>query len=228
MFLLDLHKIIVNQLLSIFMHSISLDEILENLSEISRILVSFYTYCKDNNYELAIVIISNDFYFLSGYLEYYNYNITYHNNNWITLDNNTGNMELNNLISILLQIADIAKTNISNMYLYNWGGQGGEIYKKIVFIDGKLEVENIDIEYLDSNKESDLMVKSYYLIGDILCLQITRDFANREIYETVWNEIIEKNMEMEDEMVWTNKDDYYDFMKNYLLNYINSWLASST
>jgi hypothetical protein len=211
-FLLDLFYTINDLFNNSFRHSINFDEIFENYIEIIRIYAYFYNYCKNNNYELAIIVFGNEFDFLVEYLEYHNYKITYHHNNWVSLDNNTENVELHNLINMLLQISDISRNNIMNKICYNWGGPGGYIYGKNTFTDGKIETINLDIESLDIAFERRLLWNSYSIIGDILFLLITRNYINREYYEEFWYEIIKKNMEHE--TVWGNVE--YELMKNYL------------
>jgi len=216
-FLMDLLEKVINQVLDFNISYEYMEELLNNLTVISNIINNYNNFCKNNNYELATIVFNNNFYFLNEYFEYNNYNIAYHYNNWISLDNNTSKMELHNLINILLQISDIYKNNYKNDILYNWGCVDNIIYEKIMFVDGRIEKIKYESEepYFDKN----LIFRCYYYIGDIIKLIMSRDYDNKNIYETLWSDIIEKNMEMEDEMLWGNAND--NTMRGSFLNFLN-------
>jgi hypothetical protein len=173
------------------------DKTIENLTEAQRILTGFYSYCTDNNYELAIILNNtfNDKNLLIDYFEYYNYNLTFYNN-WVIFDNNTYYPELKNLIGVLLQIGDIARNNIIKFF-HDWNGENVLIYKDIVLIDGIIETIDMDYnEYFDMVFEVNLMNVCYYLIGDIIYLFKIKGY-DLGVYVNTWAEIMEKNKELE-------------------------------
>jgi hypothetical protein len=173
------------------------DKTIENLTEVQRILTGFYSYCTNNNYELAIIFnnTSNDKKLLINYFEYYNYNLTFYNN-WVIFDNNTNYTELKTLIGVLLQIGDIARNNLIN-FLHDWNGENALFYKSIVFIDGIIETIDMDYnEYFDVVFELDLMYICYYLISDIIHLLKVKSY-DLGVYVNTWAEIMEKNKELE-------------------------------
>jgi hypothetical protein len=172
------------------------DKTIENLIEAQRILTGFYKYCTNYQYELAIIFGNkyNEKDLLIDYFEYYNYNLTFYNN-WVIFDNNTHYTELKNLIGILLQIGDIARDNLIN-FLHGWNGEYEHLYKKNVFIDGKIGTIDMDYLYLDVVMEVERMNICYYLIADILYLFKIKGY-NLDLYENIWEEIIGKNREFE-------------------------------
>jgi hypothetical protein len=173
------------------------DKTIEDFKEAQRILTRFYSYCTDNNYELAIIFDNtyNDKNLLIDYLEYYNYNLTF-DKNFIIFDNNTQYTELISLIGILLQIGDIARNNLIG-FLHDWNGANFSVYKSIVFIDGIIETIDKDYnEYFDVVYELNLMYICYCLIGDIIQLFKIRGY-DLDVYENTWAEITEKNKEIE-------------------------------
>jgi hypothetical protein len=173
------------------------DKTIENLIEAQRILTGFYDYCRDNNYELAIIFNNkyNEKDLLIDYLKYNNCNLNFYNN-WIIFDNNTRYTALKSLMGVLLQMGDIAMDNIK-YFLRGWEGEDDNFYKNVVFIDGQIETIEVDYnENFDIVMEVDRMTISYYLISDIIYLFKIKGY-NLDEYENIWEHITEKNKEFE-------------------------------
>jgi hypothetical protein len=173
------------------------DKTIEDFIETQRILTGFYGYCADNNYELATVFDNtyNDKNLFIEYFEYYNYNLTFHNN-WVIFDNNTDYVKLKNLIGVSLQMGDITRNNIVN-FLHNRDGENAFVYKSIIFTDGIIETVGMDSnEYFDAAFELGFMHVCYCLISDMIHLFKIRGY-DLGVYANTWAEITEKNKELE-------------------------------
>jgi hypothetical protein len=190
-FMLDL----VNKLSDAISEGNFNDKTIENLVEAHRILTGFYDYCKDNNYELAIIFNNkyNEKDLLIDYLQYYHYNLTFHDN-WIIFDNDTRYAELKRLMGVLLQMGDIAWNNLK-YFLQGW--EDVHIYTHIVFINGQIQTIEMDYnEHFDVVMEVDRMTICYCFISDIIYLFKLKGF-NLDEYENIEEHITEKNKEFE-------------------------------
>jgi hypothetical protein len=192
------------------------DETIENYIELQRIISGFYDFCGNNGYETAIIFtnIRNENRLLVDYLEYHNYNITF-NNDFVILDNNINYKEFEKLFGVLQQMGDVTRDNIINYMLYDWNTQETYIYKKIIFVDGIIEILDINSinEGIDLALEVGIMNVSYYMIGGIINLFRIKSYDLKD-YENTWEEIKTKITEFEKTIDYYNSRNQYEEIYN--------------
>ena len=173
----------------------NIDEMADKIIELNRILTAFYNYCAKNNFELAIIInnFSGKNKIIADYLKYFGYSFIDYNG-LIILDNDIHHSKLTQLIGFLFQINILTKHNLINYFLHDWESEYPLKFQRIVFLDGR--IETVETEYFDISRELGFWVNTNNIIGDILFIFSVRSYSLPE-YENVWEQIIEKNMELE-------------------------------
>jgi len=180
------------------------EQLLANLDEILIMYQSLLDYYVNNNVKMPIIIMNfnNENNILIEYLEYNNYNLSFHNT-FVVMDNNTDCIKLDNFLYILKQINGVMMSNILNYFSHDW--ENGEIltYRHIFFVDGQLTIIDNQLldrwfiyNYFDYNSEIDLLNNNHELTVRILRMLKLRSHISEEVFDRILQETIENNNEI--------------------------------